>query len=55
MVYKNKNTYVGGWVDDKRHGHGVYTWAGTGEKYEGGWERGKKCGKGIRMYPIGEV
>ncbi len=30
---------------DKKHGHGVYTWA-DGRKYDGMWENGKQHGEG---------
>lgn len=31
---------------DKKHGHGVYTWA-DGRRYDGMWENGKQHGEGI--------
>ena len=30
---------------DKKHGHGVYTWA-DGRKYAGMWQNGKQNGEG---------
>ena len=28
--------YTGEWLDDMRHGHGLYYFA-NGDRYEGGW------------------
>ena len=30
---------------DKKHGHGVYTWA-DGKRYDGMWENGRQHGEG---------
>ena len=39
---------------DKKHGHGVYTWA-NGQKYEGEWANGKQNGEGQIILVTGEV
>ena len=36
---KNGDKYEGGWLNDKRHGQGKYTWA-DGDFYEGEWVAG---------------
>jgi len=38
---------------DKKHGHGVYTWA-DGRKYDGMWQNGKQHGEGV-YYDIHKV
>ena len=35
------DTYVGLYANDKRHGQGTYTQAGTGKVFEGVWENGQ--------------
>lgn len=37
--------YEGSWVNDQRHGHGVYHYA-SGAVYDGLWEHGKMHGMG---------
>ncbi len=36
---------LGDYYMDKKHGHGVYTWA-DGRKYDGMWQNGKQHGEG---------
>jgi hypothetical protein len=40
--YSNGNKYEGQWMEDKKHGHGIYTYLLTGERYEGDWRDGLK-------------
>lgn len=37
---------AGQWRDGLQHGHGVCEYA-EGLRYEGGWQRGVRCGRGI--------
>ena len=37
---------------DKKHGHGVYTWA-DGRRYDGLWANGKQHGQGTYILPDG--
>jgi hypothetical protein len=46
--------YIGGWLDDRRHGFGVVT-TGRGSKYEGDWVRGKITAKGKLTLPNGST
>ena len=41
--------YEGDFVDNKRTGKGIYTWA-TGDRYDGDWIDGKQNGKGSFVY-----
>lgn len=45
-------TYEGDWVDNKMHGHGVFTWV-DGRRYEGAYEHDKKHGLGMFTWPDG--
>ena len=45
-------TYEGGWMDGKRHGHGVQRWA-DGSEYFGDWKNDKRDGKGKQTYKGG--
>ncbi|MFO0000445.1 MAG: phosphatidylinositol-4-phosphate 5-kinase, partial [bacterium] len=47
--YKNGDTYIGDWRDDKFHGHGYYIFA-KGERYEGELVQGYKQGYGEYHY-----
>jgi hypothetical protein len=38
-TYVNGNKYDGEWVNDKKHGRGVYHYYSTNEKYDGEWVR----------------
>ena len=40
-TYTNGDTYVGPYVDDLKHGPGVYTWAEDGSTMNGVWENGE--------------
>lgn len=51
----NGNTYIGDWMDDKRHGNGKYVYYSTDESYEGEWKEGMKHGRGIALYAYGET
>ena len=44
--------YEGAYLDDKKHGHGIYTWT-SGGRYTGEWNVGKKHGHGVYNYPDG--
>lgn len=46
-------TYKGSWQDNKRHGHGIYTWK-DGVRYEGNYVRDLREGKGVYYWPTGE-
>lgn len=39
---------------DKKHGHGVYTWA-DGRRYDGMWENGKQHGEGVYYDAAGKA
>lgn len=39
-IWVDKKRYVGEYLDDKKHGFGVFEW-GNGKKYEGEWLNGK--------------
>ena len=41
--------YEGEYLNDQKHGWGVFTWA-DGRKYEGFWAEGKQHGEGALMY-----
>ena len=51
-TYANGDKYEGDFVDDKKHGKGVYVYA-NGDKYEGDWLDGKKHGKGVITFADG--
>ena len=46
MKVKDCVNILGDYYMDKKHGHGVYTWA-DGRKYDGMWENGKQHGEGV--------
>jgi len=48
-VFSNGSKYVGEWVDDKKHGYGVYT-DKNGDIYTGNFVGGKPHGNGIFNY-----
>ena len=52
--FANDDTYVGEYLNGKRHGHGVYTFAG-GARYEGQYADGVKNGQGTLLHPDGSV
>lgn len=35
--YVNGNKYEGEWTNDRKNGHGIYSYFSTGEKYDGNW------------------
>ena len=49
---KDLNKYTGSFANDKRDGHGTYTWT-DGRQYVGGWSNGKQHGKGTFISPDG--
>ena len=46
--------YEGEWEDDKKKGHGTYTYV-DGDKYVGLWENDKKNGQGVFTFASGQV
>ena len=40
-IWRDKKRYIGEYLDDKKHGHGIFEW-GNGKVYEGGWANGKQ-------------
>lgn len=46
-------TYKGDWIDNKRHGYGVYIWK-DGVRYEGDFRGDKREGKGSYFWTSGE-
>ena len=44
--------YEGEYLNDKKHGFGVYTWA-DGRQYHGMWKDGKQHGEGKYILPSG--
>ena len=40
---------TGNWVDDQRHGYGVYTYP-NGDTYEGEWQSHLRHGQGVYTY-----
>jgi len=45
-VFDNDDVYTGDYIDGTRTGKGVYTWADTGQYYDGCWLNGKMNGRG---------
>lgn len=69
-MYANGSQYAGTWLDDKRHGHGIFEangyvtnlltkWTETDvyyrTRYEGEWVEGRKEGKGAMYLPTGDI
>lgn len=48
------DSYQGEYVDDKKHGHGIYRWH-NGATYEGEFREDVKHGKGTIIYENGKV
>lgn len=47
----NSSTYKGSFKNDKRSGHGVYTWTAQPDYcYEGLWMNGQRHGQGKQVY-----
>ncbi len=47
-----KDEYVGEFKDNKKHGHGIYTWT-NGDKYVGQFMNGRQHGQGTFTYSVG--
>ena len=47
-------TYVGSWLNGKKHGHGTKTYL-SGDKYIGQWKNGEKHGQGTYISTGGEI
>ena len=43
------HTHAGNWVDDQRHGFGVYTYPNS-DMYEGEWQSHARHGQGVYTY-----
>ena len=54
MKYDSGSVYKGNFVQGKKHGNGIFTYA-KGNSYRGDWLVDKKCGKGIFMHSSGNV
>ena len=50
-TFRNGDIYSGDYLHGAKHGFGVYTYATTGEKYEGEWRNDLWDGKGT--YTVG--
>lgn len=60
MTWSNGDVYKGHFVNDRRVGHGVLTFAGSDTQqdsgeYVGDWANDKMHGSGTRRYPNGDV
>lgn len=53
--YANGDSYKGTFINQMKHGFGVYTYASTGEVYEGEWYDDLWQGKGTYSVLSGEV
>ncbi|XP_069820112.1 MORN repeat-containing protein 3 [Dendropsophus ebraccatus] len=42
----NGDQYTGEWLNNKKHGKGIFTWKSTKSIYEGEWKNGKRSGFG---------
>lgn len=54
-TYANGNRYDGHWLDDKRHGRGVFVCAEDGSVYDGEWSLGRKEGRGTLKMAQGHM
>eukprot|EP00754_Rhynchopus_humris_P007003 Rhum_TRINITY_DN13298_c0_g1::Rhum_TRINITY_DN13298_c0_g1_i1::g.58739::m.58739 len=52
--YPSGSRYVGGFLNGKLHGHGVYTYYPSGDQYEGQWFNDMKHGTGTYLYESGD-
>ena len=52
--YPSGSRYVGGFLNGKLHGHGVYTYYPSGDQYEGSWFNDMKHGTGTYLYESGD-
>ena len=50
----DKDTYVGGWVDNMKHGIGKQSYWKEG-RYNGYWEKGQRHGEGVFIYKNGDI
>ena len=48
---KWSGSYDGSWVDNLKHGKGVFAYE-NGDKYSGDWKNGKKEGFGTYSYAV---
>ena len=46
IIRADGRKYSGEYLDDKKHGYGVFTWS-DGRMYKGQWKNGKQDGIGI--------
>ena len=46
LVYEDGRKYKGYFVNDKKHGQGIYKWA-NGKSYNGMWINGSQHGQGV--------
>ena len=44
----------GDWLNDEKHGHGIYYWKKSGNHYDGTYVNDKKQGHGIFYYQNGD-
>ena len=54
MVYRNGDTFFGGYRDNKRKGLGLYVFT-NGGSYAGDFDGGKRAGGGTMTMPDGSV
>ena len=54
-LYGNGDRYKGTFVNQMKHGKGVYNYGGTGQVYDGEWENDLWHGKGVYYVTTGEV
>ena len=40
ISFRSGNVYEGGWINNKRHGHGTMWWHDRAERYVGEWIQG---------------
>ena len=52
--WNDGRVYEGGFVMDRKQGHGVLTWP-DGRKYSGPWKNGKQDGDGEFVSATGQV
>ena len=53
VKFDKDSTYESEWLNDTKHGHGIYTWA-RGYHYEGDYLNGKRHGRGIFTWADGD-
>ena len=52
-MWADGRKYEGEYVNDKKHGYGIYTYP-DGRSYKGQWAHGKQHGQGIFITPQGD-